>query len=303
MTEFAVPPGDPATLRSTATALGGYAAEGARQLACFHTAVKTALAGWHGSAAEQYAVAAGEVSGRFAGVSETLKAGQAALNRYASELEDAQQEASRLNAAFAALSLPPALAPPSAPASTQPAATDPAGSATQPATAALSKQAQTSADALRAAQHACAQALDQGRRALASSCSGELSAPHLLAMVKKIAGQLSGPAARHVQEHGLSGWARYGDTALRKGGGRSGTSAGQPVPAQRDATPAAATPAAATPVPAATLAGAARWALGARPGPQPSAVLAGSPHNDDNMWNAPEEFAHALRSTGDPVDW
>ena len=32
-------------------------------------------------------------------------------------------------------------------------------------------------------------------------------------------------------------------------------------------------------------------------------ILAGLPHNDDNMWNAPGEFAHALRSTADPVDW
>jgi uncharacterized protein YukE len=304
MTEFAVPPGDPATLRSTAAALGGYAAEHARQLACFRAAVKTALAGWHGSAAEQYAMAAGEVGGRFTGVSETLKAGQAALNRYASELEDAQQEASRLNAAFAALP-PPTLAPstlapstPARPASGQAAATEPPGST------ALRKQAQTAADALRAAQHACAQALDQARRALARSCSGELSAPQLLAMVKKIAGQLSDPAARHVREHGLSGWVLYADAAMRGGGGQPGT----PGPSWAAAQPAAAAAVAgaarqAVPVTGAALAAAARWALGGGPGHEPPGILAGLPHNDDNMWNAPGEFAHALRSTADPVDW
>jgi WXG100 family type VII secretion target len=113
VTEFTVPPGDPATLRSAASALGGYATEHARQLASFRAAVKTALAGWHGSAAEQYALAAGEVCGRFEGVSETLQAGQAALNRYAGALEDAQQEAGRLNLAFAAL--PPPAGPGSRP--------------------------------------------------------------------------------------------------------------------------------------------------------------------------------------------
>jgi uncharacterized protein YukE len=293
MTEFAVPPGDPATLRSTAAALGGYAAEHARQLASFHAAVKTALAGWHGSVAEQYAMAAGEVSGRFTGVSETLKAGQAALNRYASELEDAQQEASRLNAAFAALP-PPTPAPP---ASGQAAATEPPGST------GLRKQAQTAADALRAAQHACAQALDQARRALARSCSGELSAPQLLAMVKKIAGQLSDPAARHVREHGLSGWVLYADAAMRKGGGQPGL-AGPAWPAAQPAASAVGGPARqAVPVPGAALAAAARWALGGGPGHEPPGILAGLPHNDDNMWNAPGEFAHALRSTADPVDW
>jgi uncharacterized protein YukE len=291
VTEFALPPGDPATLRSAASALGGYATEHARQLASFRAAVKTALAGWHGSVAEQYAMAAGEVCGRFEGVSETLQAGQAALNRYAGALEDAQQEAGRLNVAFAAL--PPSAGPGSRPG----AAADPLGSA------AVREQAEVAASTLRAAQRACAQALEQARRALTVSCSGALSAPQLLALVKKIAGQLSGPAARPALEHGLSGWALYARAAMRTGGG-------QPAPAWRAPEAAAAAPAAgrlaaagASAVPAAALTAAAQWVLSAPADHQSPGIPPGWPHNDSNMWNAPQEFAHALRSTADPVDW
>jgi uncharacterized protein YukE len=313
VTEFTVPPGDPATLRSAASALGGYATEHARQLASFRAAVKTALAGWHGSAAEQYALAAGEVCGRFEGVSETLKAGQAALNRYAGALEEAQQEAARLNVAFAAL-LPPA-GPGRAP-----------GAADPPGSAAVREQAQTAASTLRAAQRACAQALEQARRALAVSCSGALSAPQLLALVKKIAAQLSDPAARPARQYGLSGLSLYAHAALRPAGAhpipaQHPPGHGRPVPAQHPPSqgqPAGAREPAAAPaasagdrlvapapgaVPAATVSAATRWVLGAHADRQSPGIPPGWPHYDGNMWNAPQEFAHALRSTADPVDW
>jgi uncharacterized protein YukE len=292
MTEFTVPPGDPATLRSAASALGGYATEHARQLASFRAAVKTALAGWHGSAAEQYALTAGEVCGRFEGVSQTLKAGQAALNRYAGALEDAQQEAGRLNVAFAAL-------PPAGPGARPGAAADPPGSA------AVREQAQTAAGALRSAQRACAQALEQARHALAVSCSGALSAPQLLALVKKIAAQLSDPATRPARRYGLSGLALYAHAALRPSGAQPVPAQhlpglGLPVPAQHPAAHGRPAPAA---VPAATVSAATRWVLCAPADPQSPGIPPGWPHNDGNMWNAPQEFAHALRSTADPVDW
>jgi uncharacterized protein YukE len=303
VTEFTVPPGDPATLRSAASALGGYATEHARQLASFRTAVKTALAGWHGSAAEQYALAAGEVCGRFEGVSETLKAGQAALNRYAGALEDAQQEAGRLNVAFAAL--PPPAGPGSAPGS----AADPPGSS------AVREQAEAAASTLRAAQRACAQAMEQARRALAVSCSGALSAPQLLALVKKIAGQLSGPAARPARQYGPSGLSLYAHAALRPSGAQSVPAQHSPGHGQPAETrePAVAAPAASAgdqllapapgAVPAATASAATRWVLGAHADHQSPGIPPGWPHNDGNMWNAPQEFAHALRSAADPVDW
>lgn len=327
MTEFAVPPGDPATLRSAASALGGYATEHARQLNGFRAAVKTALAGWRGTLAEQYAVAAGQACARFAGVSETLKAGQAALNRYAGALEHAQDEVNGLNAAFASLPQP-------TPPGDGTAATS---DIDLPDTkASLQQQFEAADDTLRAAQHSCAQALDQARDAMALSCPDMLSASQLLSLVKGIASHLTSPAEVHLLEYGLSSWALYADAvsglhgaqaaeALQESQALAAVLAEDQLPAaaarlldrtpdafpllrswqnltlqaeeERDAAQAAVELRGGSftdPAAAAWTLNIPRWYDETRHG---------LTHEGDDIWDAPEEFANALRSAVDPVDW
>jgi hypothetical protein len=211
VTGFAVPPGDPDTVRAAAAQLGGLAAGHAAQLQSFRSAVKTLLATWRSGVAEQYAVAAGQACGRFTATCQALKTAQSALNAYASALESAQAETRDLNAAFAAASAP-------------------AGGRVTPAErvsaslaqASFGQQAQDTLTTLRAAENACARALDSARSALATSCPDTLTAGQLLAAVRAAALGITSGATVDQAEYLLSSWALYDFAAKAAGGVQAG---------------------------------------------------------------------------------
>jgi len=87
---FAVPVGDPETMKRAAGTFGTLSSDHQGQLAAFNGQVQNALANWRGPVAEQYAVVAGDAARRFSAVVTALTAVQTALGGYASALEAAQ---------------------------------------------------------------------------------------------------------------------------------------------------------------------------------------------------------------------
>jgi hypothetical protein len=180
-----MPAGDPAELRAVGAQFGRLAADHAAQLTSFHGAVKTALAGWQGPMAEQYAVAAGQTCGRFTGVCVTLKEAQLALNAYATALEEAQQQIGGLNAQYAALPAPKEGGRGAVAEDDEIAA----------GKASLQQENDSVTGTLQAAQRVCAMSLDRAESALALACPDTLTPQQMLDRVRQIMAHLSSPGA------------------------------------------------------------------------------------------------------------
>jgi len=152
-TAFAVPVGDPGTLKRAAGTFATLGSDHQGQLTKFNGQVQNALANWRGPIAEQYAVVAGDAARRFSAVVKALTAVHGALNTYASALETAQGTIGSLNR--------------------QVAAKDGASAQNQEARS-LSGQESTVASTLRQAARTCEQALQTQLNPMAKKMIAQL---------------------------------------------------------------------------------------------------------------------------------
>jgi uncharacterized protein YukE len=166
-----VPPGDPGELRLAAARFSSLAEVHAGQQREFRDCVQAALAGWSGGVAEQYAVAAGQASGRFTAVCEALAEASRALGAYASELEHAQQVTGTADSEMTLLAAVPGRYH------------DEAGYISSES--ALGQREQAALDDLEAAAATCARALDGAAAALRMSCPDTMTAARLLAYIRQ----------------------------------------------------------------------------------------------------------------------
>jgi uncharacterized protein YukE len=182
-----VPAGDPAGLRAVAGQLGRVASDHAAQLAAFKSHVRTALDGWTGPIAEQYAVAAGHTCGRFTVVSTQLKTAQSALSAYAGALESAQATIAQVNRDIAA-------------------------QGGTPSWATLMRGVTAATDLNRAAD-ACARTLSDAEATLGAGCPDTLTAQQLVSVVHRAASRITSPATLANFERLLADWALYANAA------------------------------------------------------------------------------------------
>ena len=182
-----VPAGDPATLRRVAGRLGRVASDHAAQLTAFQGQVRTALAGWTGVFAEQYAVAAGHTSGRFTVVSTQLKTAQSALSAYAGALESAQKTITQVNRDIVA-------------------------QGGTPNWGTLMRGVTAATDLNRAAD-TCARTLSDAEAALAAGCPDTLTAQQLVSLVERAAGHVKSMATLTNYERLLADWGLYATAA------------------------------------------------------------------------------------------
>lgn len=200
------PPGDPAELRATASRLGSIAEAHYQDLTMFRAHVRTALTGWTGPVAEQYAVAAGQSCIRFTAVCTAIKAAQAALNQYAAALEEAQNQTAALDGQLTASA---SLAP-------QQRLID------EGSPALLHQQYDDALGGLDAASRTCATAMNNAEAELAASCPDVLTAEQLLNFVTQAGHKLTNPQAVGVYVLVLSGYALWDSAAHGKEGSATG---------------------------------------------------------------------------------
>jgi uncharacterized protein YukE len=169
---FAVPVGDPETMKRAAGTFGTLSSDHQGQLAAFNGQVQNALANWRGPVAEQYAVVAGDAARRFTAVATALTAVQKALGTYAGALETTQNTIGSLNRQVAAKN----------------------GANTQNQEArSLSGQESSAASTLRQAVRSCDQALQAAQTTLATQCPDTMSAQQLVQAVKNAENRLNNP--------------------------------------------------------------------------------------------------------------
>ena len=171
-TAFAVPVGDPDTLKRAAGTFATLGSDHQGQLTKFNGQVQNALANWRGPIAEQYAVVAGDAARRFSAVVKALTAVHGALNTYASALETAQGTIGSLNR--------------------QVAAKDGASAQNQEARS-LSGQESTVASTLRQAARTCEQALQTAQTTLATQCPDTMTTAQFVQTVKNAENRLNNP--------------------------------------------------------------------------------------------------------------
>ena len=169
---FAVPVGDPETVKRAAGTFGTLGGDHQGQLTAFNGQVQSALANWRGPAAEQYAVVAGDAARRFSAVVTALTAVQRALGTYASALEATQDTIGSLNR--------------------QVAAKNDASAQNQEARS-LSGQESSAASTLRQAVRSCDQALQAAQAALAAQCPDTMTAQQFVQAVKNAENRLNNP--------------------------------------------------------------------------------------------------------------
>ncbi len=169
---FAVPVGDPETLKRAAGTFGTLSSDHQGQLTAFNGQVQNALANWRGPVAEQYAVVAGDAARRFSAVVTALTAVQTALGSYASALEAAQLTVGSLNRQVAAKS---------------------GASAQNQEANSLSGQESVTASTLRQAARTCEQALQAAQTALAAQCPDTMTTQQFVQVVKNAENRLNNP--------------------------------------------------------------------------------------------------------------
>jgi uncharacterized protein YukE len=169
---FAVPVGDPETLKRAAGTFGTLSSDHQGQLTAFNGQVQNALANWRGPVAEQYAVVAGDAARRFSAVVTALTAVQTALGGYASALEAAQLAIGSLNRQVAAKS---------------------GASAQNQEANSLSGQESATASTLRQAARTCEQALQAAQTALAAQCPDTMTTQQFVQVVKNAESRLNNP--------------------------------------------------------------------------------------------------------------
>jgi uncharacterized protein YukE len=169
---FAVPVGDPETMKRAAGTFGTLSGDHQGQLTAFTGQVQNALASWHGPVAEQYAVVAGDAARRFTAVVTALTAVRNALGTYASALETAQQTIGSLNSQVAAKN---------------------GASAQNQEAKGLSGQESSAASTLRQAARTCDQALQAAQTALAAQCPDTMTAQQFVQTVKNAENRLNNP--------------------------------------------------------------------------------------------------------------
>ena len=169
---FAVPVGDPETVKRAAGTFGTLSGDHQGQLTAFNGQVQRALANWRGPAAEQYAVVAGDAARRFTAVVTALTAVQGALGTYASALEATQDTIGSLNRQVAAKN---------------------DTSAQNQEARSLSGQESSAASTLRQAVRSCDQALQAAQAALAAQCPDTMTAQQFVQAVKNAENRLNNP--------------------------------------------------------------------------------------------------------------
>lgn len=171
-TAFAVPVGDPDTLKRAAGTFATIGSDHQGQLTKFNGQVQNALANWRGPIAEQYAVVSGDAARRFSAVVRALTAVHGALNTYASALETAQAAIGSLNR--------------------QVAAKDGVSAQNQEARS-LSGQESAAASTLRQAARTCEQALQTAQTTLATQCPDTMTTAQFVQTVKNAENRLNNP--------------------------------------------------------------------------------------------------------------
>ena len=171
-TAFAVPVGDPETMKRAAGTFGTLSSDHQGQLTAFNGQVSSALANWRGPVAEQYAVVAGDAARRFSAAVTALTAVNTALGSYASALETAQLAIGSLNR--------------------QVAAKNGASAQNQEANS-LSGQESSAAGTLRQAVRTCEQALQAAQTALAAQCPDTMTTQQFVQVVKNAEHRLNHP--------------------------------------------------------------------------------------------------------------
>jgi hypothetical protein len=169
---FAVPAGDPETLKRAARTFGMLRSDHQGQLTAFNGQVTSALASWRGPVADQYAVVAGDAARRFSAVVTALAAMQAALGTYASALEAAQDTIGSLNRQVAAKN---------------------GVSAQNQEANSLGGQEFSAASTLRQAARTCEQALQAAQTALAAQCPDTMTTQQFVQVVKNAENRLNNP--------------------------------------------------------------------------------------------------------------
>lgn len=199
------PPGDAAELRAAAARFGAIAEAHYQDLSAFQAHVRTALNGWTGAVAEQYAVAAGQTCTRFTGLCNALKDAQLALNKYATAVEEAQYQAARLTTPPELVGVMPS-----------------EESLTGGSSVLVEQKYGDILDGLDADARSCATTLYRAEAELGASCPDVLTARQLLNFVRQVGGKLTSPQAVDVYGLVMSGYALWDLAEHGKEGSETG---------------------------------------------------------------------------------